>query len=113
MALTAAFCFSSLGPRLGLVRLLAAASALSGTQLDRAKADAKSKLNAAAAAKGRRLGDRDEEGRRRQGGKRGEFKGPVGFRIPLAARCGRNGCGETRISRGRTAFIGTKQPPTP
>ena len=49
-----------------------------GTQLDKAKADARSKLDAAAAAKDAANGGRDQEGRRRQGGKRGEAPARAG-----------------------------------
>ena len=57
----------------------AAKAAEVGTQLDTAKADAKSKLDAAAAAKDAAKAAADQEGRRRQGGERGEARARAGL----------------------------------
>jgi L,D-transpeptidase catalytic domain len=57
----------------------AAKATEAGTQFDRAKADAKSKLDAAAAAKGRCQSGRNQEDHRSQGGKRGEARARAGL----------------------------------
>ena len=54
-------------------------AAEAGTQLDTAKADAKSKLDAAAAAKDAAKAAADQEGRHRQGGERGEARARAGL----------------------------------
>ncbi len=73
-----------------------------GTQLDTAKAGATSKPDAAA-AKGRRQGGRDQEGRRHQGGKTRRSSRSNRSRSTSAARRKSFTSGATRTSRRRTA----------